>query len=105
MIVTDVAGNSTTSSTVTNRKIQNLPPLVNITSPGNYINAASPSPFTITATTVSAAFGVDNVEFFRCTDASVNCSTGIFASIGDRFHQPRTRRPGRRPRSPKATGR
>ena len=82
VIVTDVVGNSTTSSTVTNRKIQNLPPFIDITSPGNYINAASPSPFTITVTTEALQFGVDHVEFFRCTDASVNCSTGTFASIG-----------------------
>ena len=90
VIVTDVAGNSTTSSTVTNRKIQNLPPLVDITSPGNYINAASPSPFTITVTTEALQFGVDHVEFFRCTDASVNCSTGTFASIGVDFTDPYT---------------
>ncbi len=90
VIVTDVAGNSTTSSTVTNRKVQNLPPFIDITSPGNYINAASPSPFTITVTTEALQFGVDHVEFFRCTDASVNCSTGTFASIGVDFTDPYT---------------
>jgi hypothetical protein len=90
VIVSDVAGNSTTSSTVANRKVQNLPPLVDITAPGNYINAASPSPFTITATAESPQFGVDNVEFFRCTDASANCSTGTFASIGVDFTSPYT---------------
>ena len=90
MIVTDVAGNSSTSSTVTNRKVQNLPPFIDITSPGNYINAASPSPFTITVTTEALQFGVDHVEFFRCTDASVNCSTGTFASIGVDFTDPYT---------------
>ena len=90
VIVTDVAGNSSTSSTVTNRKVQNLPPFIDITSPGNYINAASPSPFTITVTTEALQFGVDHVEFFRCTDASVNCSTGTFASIGVDFTDPYT---------------
>ena len=82
VIVTDLAGNSTTSSVVNNRKVSNHPPIVNITSPGSYLNAGSPSPFTITTTTIASQFGVDNVEFFRCNNSSVNCSTGTFVSIG-----------------------
>jgi hypothetical protein len=81
VIVTDVAGNTTTSASVVNRQVQNNPPYVDITSPGSYINAASPSPFTITANAVAAP-GIANVEFFRCDNTSVNCSTGSFVSLG-----------------------
>ncbi len=81
VIVTDVAGNTTTSAPVLNRQVQNNPPFVDITSPGNYINAGSPSPFTITANAVGDP-SVANVEFFRCDNTSVNCSSGSFVSLG-----------------------
>ncbi|TMK79966.1 MAG: hypothetical protein E6G45_02105 [Actinobacteria bacterium] len=90
VIVTDVAGNTTTSPVLQNRHVQNHPPLVDITSPGSYLNAASPSPFTITATATGSQSGIDNVEFFRCNNASVNCSTGSFVSLGQDFIDPYT---------------
>jgi len=82
VIVTDVAGNTTTSASVVNRQVQNDPPFVDITAPGSYINAVSPSPFTVTANAAGDNSAVNNVEFFRCDNTSVNCSTGSFVSIG-----------------------
>ena len=82
VIVTDLAGNSTTSAALANRQVQNNPPFVNITSPGSYLNAASPSPLTITANVTGNVVSVAQVEFFRCDNASVNCSTGSFVSLG-----------------------
>ena len=90
IVSTDVAGNSTTSALVTNRKIANNPPIVTIITPGDYVNAAAPGSYTITVTTVSNITGLQDVQFFRCTDASVNCATGSWTTLGTDATSPYT---------------
>ena len=90
IVSTDVAGNSTTSALVTNRKVANNPPIVTIITPGDYVNAAAPGSYTITVTTVSNITGLQDVQFFRCTDGSVNCATGSWASLGTDATSPYT---------------
>ena len=105
VIVTDVAGNSTTSSTVTNRKISE-PPAARQHHVTRELHRTRP----LRARSRSRrrqcppAVPADNVEFFRCDDASANCSTGNFdfdrldftPLHGRRGCKPRSRRePGR----------
>ena len=78
--VTDNAGNQTTSATVANRRVDNDAPTISVTAPSGYVNAAAPDPFTVTAT--SADGDVDQVEFFRCSNSSMNCATGSWVSLG-----------------------
>ncbi|HYM63122.1 MAG TPA: Ig-like domain-containing protein [Gaiellaceae bacterium] len=80
VIVTDVAGNSTTSAAVTGRLVDNDAPSVSITAPSGYVNAAAPDPFTVTATSPDS--DVDEVEFFRCSNSSANCGSGSWVSLG-----------------------
>ena len=75
----DVAGNTQTSAIV-NVLVDNNAPSVTITAPGAFVNAAAPDPFTIAATTPDT--DIDNVEFFRCSNASSGCGSGSWISLG-----------------------
>ena len=75
----DVAGNTQTSAIV-NVLVDNNAPSVAITAPGAFVNAAAPDPFTIAATTPDT--DIDNVEFFRCSNASTGCGSGSWISLG-----------------------
>ena len=80
VIVTDNAGNSTTSATVANRRVDNVAPTISLTAPTGYVNAAAADPFTVTATSPDG--DVDEVEFFRCSNSSANCGSGSWVSLG-----------------------
>ncbi|MGI8607415.1 MAG: Ig-like domain-containing protein [Gaiellaceae bacterium] len=80
VIVTDNAGNQSTSAAVVNRRVDNNAPTVSITAPSGYVNAAAPDPFTVTAT--SPAGDIAQVEFFRCSNSSANCAAGSWVSLG-----------------------
>ena len=80
VIVTDNAGNSTTSATVVNRRVDNDAPTISLTAPSGYVNAAAPDPFTLTATSPDG--DISEVEFFRCSNSSVNCGSGSWVSLG-----------------------
>ncbi len=79
VVTTDDAGNTTTSATRTVR-VDNTPPTVSLTAPAGFVNGAAPDPFTATATTPDG--DVDQVELFRCSDASANCGAGSWVSLG-----------------------
>ncbi|HZQ04091.1 MAG TPA: Ig-like domain-containing protein, partial [Gaiellaceae bacterium] len=90
-VAADKAGNTTTSALVASKQVMNHPPTVSITAPGLYVNASAPNPFTITATTTTAnGATVSSVQFFRCSDASVNCATGSYVSLGTDTTSPYT---------------
>ena len=80
VIVTDNAGNQTTSATVVNRRVDNDAPTISLTTPSGYVNAAAPDPFTVTATSPDG--DISEVEFFRCSNSSVNCGSGSWVSLG-----------------------
>ena len=80
VIVTDNAGNSTTSVTVANRQVDNGAPTVSLTAPSGYVNATAADPFTVTATSPDG--DIDEVEFFSCSNASTNCGSGSWVSLG-----------------------
>ena len=80
VIVTDNAGNQTTSATVANRRVDNDAPTISLTAPSGYVNAAAPDPFTVTATSPDG--DISEVEFFRCSNSSVNCGSGSWVSLG-----------------------
>ena len=79
VVTTDQAGNTFTSSmrTVT---VDNASPSVTIVAPTGFVNGGSADPFTMTATTPDG--DVDQVEFFRCSNASAACGSGTWVSLG-----------------------
>ena len=79
VVTTDIAGNSFTSSTRT-VSVDNHAPTVSITAPGAYVNGAAADPFTVTAS--SPDTDIAGVEFFVCSNASTNCSSGSWSSLG-----------------------
>jgi hypothetical protein len=82
VIAIDAAGNSKISAVLKNRQVTNQPPIVMITAPGDYLNAGDPDPYTITANTIVAVGRtVSQIEFFRCSDASLSCATGSWISL------------------------
>ena len=48
--------------------------------PNGFVNAADADPYTVTATSLDG--DVTGVELFSCSDASANCSTGSWVSLG-----------------------
>ncbi len=84
MIVTDHAGNSTTSAVVAARIVDNSPPSLTVTAPadGQYVNATSADPLTISATATDTGSGIASVAFGECADTSQDCSTGVWSSLG-----------------------
>ena len=79
VVTTDEAGNTFTSATRT-VLVDNTAPIVSLTAPTGFVNGAEPDPYTATATTPDG--DVDQVELFRCSDASANCGAGSWVSLG-----------------------
>ena len=77
VVTTDEAGNTFTSATRT-VLVDNTAPIVSLTAPTGFVNGAEPDPYTATATTPDG--DVDQVELFRCSDASANCGAGSWVS-------------------------
>ena len=79
VLTTDEAGNTFASATRT-VTVDNNAPSVTVTAPTGFVNAAAPDPFTVTASTPDG--DVDDVELFRCSNASAGCSSGSWVSLG-----------------------
>ena len=79
VVTTDEAGNTFDSATRT-VTVDNTAPTVALTAPTGFVNGAAPDPFTATATSPDG--DVDQVELFRCSDASANCGGGSWVSLG-----------------------
>jgi len=77
---TDPAGNTDATPAAYTWILNFGPPTVTITAPGAFVNAGAADPFTVTATSPDS--DIADVEFFRCTDASTDCSTGSWVSLG-----------------------
>jgi hypothetical protein len=80
VVVTDRAGNATVSAAVEGRRVDNTAPGVEITAPVGYANAGAADPYPVTA--ASPDGDVASIEFFRCDDASADCATGGWVSLG-----------------------
>ena len=78
---TDDAGN-TTRVVNANILVDSVPPSVTITAPPASINGSFPSPTTFSADATDGGSGVASVEFFECSNTSVDCATGTFNSLG-----------------------
>ncbi|TML19511.1 MAG: hypothetical protein E6G32_12085 [Actinobacteria bacterium] len=78
---TDDAGN-TTRVVNANILVDSVPPSVTITAPPASINGSFPSPTTFSADATDSGSGVASVEFFECSNTSVDCATGTFNSLG-----------------------
>jgi hypothetical protein len=61
VVVLDVAGNSTTSSTVPNVRIDNTPPTTSQNDPGQYLRGTK----TLTGSAADSGSGIDHVDFQR----------------------------------------
>ena len=79
VLTTDQAGNTFASATRT-VTVDNNAPSVTITAPTGFVNGAAPDPFTVTASTPDG--DVDDVELFRCSNASADCASGSWVSLG-----------------------
>jgi hypothetical protein len=79
-VTTDVAGNPQTSVTVNVVVDNNKNPSVSLTAPAGSVNAAAPDPFTVTATSPDP--DIVEVEFFRCSGASIGCGSDSWVSLG-----------------------
>src|SRR5439155_14814529 len=73
LIVRDVAGNSSTSATVANVRIDNTPPTTSQNDPGAYLRATK----TLTGSAADSGSGVDHVDFQRAPT-----SGGPWTTIG-----------------------
>jgi hypothetical protein len=80
VVVTDQAGNATVSAAIQGRRVDNTAPGVEISAPVGYVNAAAADPYAVSAAVPDS--DVATVEFFRCDDASGDCSTGGWLSLG-----------------------
>jgi hypothetical protein len=80
VVVSDGAGNTTASAAIQERLVDNTAPGVQVTAPVGYLNGGAADPYIVEA--ASPDSDVANVEFFRCDDASVDCSTGGWLSLG-----------------------
>ncbi|MDQ2969246.1 MAG: Ig-like domain-containing protein, partial [Actinomycetota bacterium] len=61
IVVRDIAGNTTTSSTVPNVRIDNTPPTTSQNDPGQYLRATK----TLTGSAADSGSGIDHVDFQR----------------------------------------
>jgi Bacterial Ig domain/Chitobiase/beta-hexosaminidase C-terminal domain/Bacterial Ig-like domain/PASTA domain len=77
---TDQAGNTDAAPASYTWAVNAGAPSVSITAPAGFVNLADADPFAVTATSPDAE--VASVEFFSCTDASSDCSTGSWVSLG-----------------------
>ena len=73
---TDWAGNVTVATPVTNVTVDNHAPTVSVTAPvdGGYVNASDSDPSTVKANAADAGTGVQQVDFYECTDATCSSS-------------------------------
>jgi hypothetical protein len=79
---TDDASNTTTVVN-TSILVDNVPPSVSITAPAAAINGSLPSPTSFSATAGDpGGSGVQQVQFFECSDQSNDCSTGVWSPLG-----------------------
>ena len=80
IVVEDVAGNTTTSSTVPNIRIDNTPPTTSQNDPGQYLRATK----TLTASAADSGSGVDHVDFQRAPTGGGSWTTiGTDSTPGD----------------------
>src|SRR5829696_4951601 len=77
---TDQAGNTDSTPASYTWAVNAGAPGVSVTAPTGFVNLADADPFTVTATSPDG--DVSGVEFFACTDASNDCSTGSWVSLG-----------------------
>src|SRR4029453_13582307 len=77
---TDPAGNTDSPPASYTWTVNAGEPAVSITAPSGYVNLGDADPFTVTATSPDG--DVAGVELFSCTDASNDCSTGTWVSLG-----------------------
>ncbi|HEX5468479.1 MAG TPA: Ig-like domain-containing protein, partial [Gaiellaceae bacterium] len=77
---TDSVGNTDGSPASYTWVVNAGAPTVSITAPSGFVNLADADPFTIVATSPDS--DVSGVEFFACTDASSDCSSGSWVSLG-----------------------
>ena len=80
MRATDQAGNTDSTPASYTWAVNAGAPSVSITAPSGFVNLADADPFTVTATSPDG--DVSGVELFACTDASNDCSTGSWVSLG-----------------------
>jgi hypothetical protein len=79
---TDDAANTTTVEN-TSIQVDNVPPAVAITAPAAAINGSLPSPTSFSATAGDpGGSGVQQVQFFECSNQSTDCSTGVWSPLG-----------------------
>ena len=75
----DAAGNDDATPASHTWSIDLGPPSVTITSPTTYINAADPSTYTVTTTSPDG--DIDHVNFYECSNASIDCATGSWTQF------------------------
>ena len=73
---TDQAGNTDSTPASYTWAVNAGAPSVSISAPSGFVNLADADPYTVTATSPDG--DVSGVEFFACTDASNDCSTGTW---------------------------
>src|SRR5262249_59627266 len=79
---TDDASNTTTLEN-TSILVDNVPPAVAITAPAPAINGSLPTPTSFSATASdTGGSGVQQVQFFECSNQSTDCSTGVWSPLG-----------------------
>jgi hypothetical protein len=85
---TDQAGNTDSTPASYTWAVNAGAPSVSITAPSGFVNLADADPYTVTATSPDG--DVSGVELFACTDASNDCSTGSWVSLGSDATAPYT---------------
>ncbi|MDQ2969172.1 MAG: chitobiase/beta-hexosaminidase C-terminal domain-containing protein, partial [Actinomycetota bacterium] len=82
IVVRDVAGNTTTSSTVPNVRIDNTPPTTSQNDPGQYLRATK----TLTGSAADSGSGIDHVDFQRALTGGGSWTTiGTDSTPADGF--------------------
>ncbi|HET6656454.1 MAG TPA: Ig-like domain-containing protein [Gaiellaceae bacterium] len=85
---TDQAGNTDATPASYTWSVNAGAPTVSITAPSGFVNLADADPFTVSATSPDG--DVAGVEFFSCSDASNDCSSGSWVSLGSDAAAPYT---------------
>src|SRR5206468_1503507 len=76
---TDAAGNTGGTPASHTWSIDLGPPTVTITAPATYINGSDPSTYNVTASSPDG--DVTRVDFYECSNASVDCATGSWTQF------------------------
>ncbi|MFL5945446.1 MAG: Ig-like domain-containing protein [Gaiellaceae bacterium] len=76
---TDQAGNTDSTPASHTWAIDLGPPAVTITAPTTYVNGADPSTYNVTASSPDG--DVARVDFYECSNASVDCTTGSWTQF------------------------